>query len=232
MRLEEGGSLDMVLYSSTRPVALVVDYSSILADTFSKLRLVEQIVRGLSELHAVGVVHGDLKPANILVDGKLPPSIIIADFGLSDLRQSVDETLNQSSLHGTSSMRGTPLYCAPETMLPDPTTGELARASRTTDSYSFGIIAYEMLCVTRPFSNVINPFQLSMLVCSGTRPPVDKLPPDTPPAIIDMIKRCWDGDRNNRLSAAESLVIVEQAMKTMTAGGSGLRVARMLSPRK
>ena len=231
MRLEEGGSLEMLLYSAARPAALAVDYSSLLSDTFSKLRVLAQIARGLAELHAAGVVHGDLKPANILVDGKLPPSIIIADFGLSDLRQTVDETLDRSSLHGTNSLRGTPLYCAPETLVPDLDTGEMARASRTTDMYSFGIIAHEVLSVARPFEHVANPVQLGMLVCSGKRPPIDRLPADTPEGVKQMIQRCWDGDRAQRPTAAACLAVVEGAVGAMTAGGSGLRVARMLSPR-
>ena len=231
MHLEEGGSLEMLLYSAARPAALAVDYSSLLSDTFSKLRILAQIVRGLAELHAAGVVHGDLKPANILVDGKLPPSIIIADFGMSDLRQTVDETLDRSSLHGTNSLRGTPLYCAPETLVPDVDTGEMARASRTTDMYSFAVIAHEVLSVARPFEHVTNPVQLGMLVCKGERPPIDRLPADTPSEVKQMIRLCWDGDRARRLSAAECLRVVEGAVGTMTAGGSGLRVVRMLSPR-
>ena len=67
------------------------------------------------ELHSVGVVHGDIKPANILLSGHSPPLVRLADFGLSARRaEAVDRTIGRSSLQATSHFRGTSIYAAPE----------------------------------------------------------------------------------------------------------------------
>ena len=235
MRLEEGGSLEMMLHSGKKQTGLNVDYSAILASTNSKLRMVEQIVRGLTELHAAGLIHGDIKPANFLCDGKLPPGIVIADFGLAALRESTQATLDQSSLHGTAHMKGTPVYCAPECLMPDAVTGEMARSTRSTDLYAFGILVHELLSGCRPFEQVKNALQLGMLVFSGSRPPLDQLPDDTPPTIVEMIKQCWNSDRTARPSAAQCLAIVESVLslaQVSMAAGTGLKGARLLSPRR
>ena len=235
MRLEEGGNLDSMIHSGGKQTGLKIDYSGILADTSSKLRIVEQIARGLTELHAAGLIHGDIKPANFLCDGKLPPGIVIADFGLAAVRETTQATMNQSSLHGTASVKGTPVYSAPECLMPDAATGELARSSRSTDMYAFGILVHELLSGRRPFEQVKHAAQLGIMVYSGSRPPLDHLPDDTPPTIVEMIKQCWDNDRTVRPSAAQCLAIVEsvlsQAQASMAAG-TGLKGARLLSPRR
>ena len=233
MRLEPGGNLEMMVHSGKKQTGLKVDYSGILADTTSKLRIVEQIVRGLTELHAAGLIHGDIKPANFLCDGKLPPGIVIADFGLAALRDTMQATLDQSSLHGTAHMKGTPVYCAPECLMPDAVTGEMARSTRSTDMYAFGILVHELLSGCRPFEHVKNALQLGMMVfINGVRPPLDQLPDDTPPTIVEMIKQCWDNDRTVRPSAAQCLAIVESVLslaQASMAAGTGLKGARLLS---
>ena len=234
MRLEEGGNLDSMIHSGGKQTGLKIDYSGILADTSSKLRIVEQIARGLTELHAAGLIHGDIKPANFLCDGKLPPGIVIADFGLAAVRESTQATMDQSSLHGTAHMKGTPVYSAPECLMPDAATGELARSTRSTDMYAFGILVHELLSGRRPFEQVKHAAQLGMMVFTGARPPLDQLPDDTPPTIVEMIKQCWDNDRTVRPSAAHCLAIVESVLslaQASMAAGTGLKGARLLSPR-
>ena len=60
-----------------------------------------------------------------------------------------------------------------------------------------------MLCQKRPFDQIKNAAQLGVRVArDGLRPPLDKLPPDTPPAVVDMMVLCWDADRTKRQPAA------------------------------
>ena len=61
-------------------------------NTGDKIRLLSLIVRGMAELHAIGLVHGDIKPANVLLNNKSPPDIRIADFGLSYLKEEIMQT--------------------------------------------------------------------------------------------------------------------------------------------
>ena len=211
MRLEHGGSIDALLHPPpnsmvARPLELI-----------DKLRLLVQISRAIAELHGIGYVHGDLKPANILLDTSNPPSVRVADFGLSEFRKnSIERTMGQSTMQKTKATKGTPVYCAPE-MFEEDDDGEVAQASRSTDLYAFGIIAWEILARQRPFGNITNVVTLGMKVCKGGRPPIDDktMPSGTPPSLTDMIKCCWDGDRSVRLSAVQCWATIQQDLNLM-----------------
>jgi serine/threonine-protein kinase len=96
-----------------------------------------QVAEGLAYAHEHGVVHRDIKPANIMVlrDGPVK----ITDFGIARMRASTDE-LTQSGM-----MLGSPKYMSPEQVI-----GK--RADHRSDIFSLGVIVYEMLTGTAPFS--------------------------------------------------------------------------------
>ena len=81
-----------------------------------KLRVLSCVARGVAELHDVGIVHGDLKPDNILLSEHKPSLIRLGDFGLAEFRNynELNSTRFDNSLSMTSATKGTPLYCAPE----------------------------------------------------------------------------------------------------------------------
>lgn len=103
MRYEGGGSLSKLIYKRDRTRESI--------PMVEKLRLLAGLAQGLAELHSSGIVHGDVKPDNILLSSDSPPQIRLADFGLSTMRK-VSEVTN-SSLRETVHIRGTPIYCAP-----------------------------------------------------------------------------------------------------------------------
>lgn len=98
--------------------------------------IAEGILRGLAEIHAHGIVHRDVKPGNVFVEGA-SRQIKILDFGLA-----------KTSLHITSHNLkiGTPVYMAPELLL-----SADASASTATDLYSAGVVLYQMLAGRLPF---------------------------------------------------------------------------------
>jgi serine/threonine-protein kinase len=105
--------------------------------------LTRQIASGLAAAHAHNIVHGDLKPANVMVtpDGQVK----ITDFGLSRRvsdRQAV-ETISWSA-GGTGSIAGTPGYMSPEQAR-----GETANPA--SDVFSLGAVVFEMLTGRRAF---------------------------------------------------------------------------------
>ncbi|MGW1346323.1 serine/threonine-protein kinase [Kribbella sp. NPDC002412] len=100
--------------------------------------LLDQLLHGLSAVHAAGVVHRDLKPANLLLDatGKGRPHLRLSDFGIAGL-------LDEPRMTRHSTILGTPGYIAPEQLAgadPDP----------RQDLYTVGAVAAELLTGERP----------------------------------------------------------------------------------
>lgn len=109
-------------------------------DHAKALSLALQIAEAMQEAHASGLIHGDLKPSNLIIEpsGKLR----ILDFGLA----------SKGDNHATTSMlqidpQGTIAYMAPERLL-----GTLPSAQ--SDIYALGAILYELLCGARPFASL------------------------------------------------------------------------------
>jgi serine/threonine protein kinase len=182
-----------------------------------KVKLLSQIARNIAELHLLNIVHGDLKPANILLKDPTGQVVHLADFGLSKIL-SIDAVLGVSSLQQTHRMKGTPLYGAPE-MLVNPFNTEfdesVAAASRKTDMYAFGILSWYVLTQTAPFSDVRTEAALCAKIHNGTRPSLESLPQDTPAAVGEMMVACWDSDRTVRKTATECAVLLFNQSHTL-----------------
>jgi non-specific serine/threonine protein kinase len=108
------------------------------------IRLVSQIAEGLREAHARGVVHRDIKSANILLTDR--DEAVILDFGLAKLPAS--GTVTQ-----TDTFSGTVAYSSPEQIR-----GE--RVDQRTDLWSLGVVWYEMLTGALPFAGETIPSQI------------------------------------------------------------------------
>lgn len=109
-------------------------------DMPTALEWVGQIARAMREAHASGMVHGDLKPSNIMVEPG--GNVRILDFGLAvrhDMLATI--TLPQTELQGTIA------YMAPERLLG-------AALDAQGDVYALGLILYELVCGVRPFAGL------------------------------------------------------------------------------
>jgi serine/threonine-protein kinase len=100
------------------------------------VELAAQLGRGLDALHGKGVLHRDVKPSNVLLDGE--GTAALADFGLA---RSADST----RLTADGQLLGTPHYLAPELI-------EGSEASRQSDIYALGCVLYECLAGEPPFA--------------------------------------------------------------------------------
>lgn len=100
------------------------------------LPLLDQIAGAIDAAHRAGVLHRDLKPGNVFVCASGPVKVL--DFGLAELLAAPDRSSDFFEEIGT------PLYVAPEVIR----SGEASRAS---DIYSFGVLAYEILGGKPPF---------------------------------------------------------------------------------
>jgi eukaryotic-like serine/threonine-protein kinase len=97
-----------------------------------------QIAQGLEAAHGVGVVHRDVKPANVMVRSGF--DVKLMDFGIARLRQ-----FGNGRLTAPGTILGTPRYMAPEQI-------EDGEVSAAADIYALGILLYEMLAGTVPFT--------------------------------------------------------------------------------
>jgi serine/threonine protein phosphatase PrpC len=113
-------------------------------DVAEVVRIVEQVARGLLALHKREIVHRDLKPDNVMMDADGHVKII--DLGASWVA-SVDELSPRAS--GQDTPAGTASYGAPELRI-----GGLVRPS--SDQYSLGVLAYELLTGHLPYGNAID----------------------------------------------------------------------------
>jgi serine/threonine protein kinase len=115
------------------------------------LVIARQIASPLDAAHALGIIHGDMKRASIILEparenSLQPPRAVIMDFGLARTDPSVSAARHGDLSQTSHSHRpvGTPAYMAPEQI-------DGRRVSTATDIYAFGLILFEMISDVRAF---------------------------------------------------------------------------------
>ena len=141
------------------------------------VRYMLEACSAMAEAHAAGIVHRDLKPSNLfLAEGGERPIVKVLDFGISKTAdENVSVTMTQSSL-------GTPLYMSPEQIR------SAKGVDMRTDVWSLGVILYELLSGSTPFSGE----SATAVVASVTADepaPLRRLRPDIPEALEATVMR-------------------------------------------
>ena len=146
---------------------------------------ISQIADALSYAHSLGIIHRDVKPGNLLFhqDGRL----VLSDFGIVRL-------IAMPSLTNAGSFLGTAEYASPEQV----SAGELDARS---DNYSLGIILYELLTGSVPFTGP-NPFAVMSKQLNQPVPSIRKIRPDLSPAIEFVVKKALAKDPKDRYQSA------------------------------
>ncbi|MFL5586539.1 MAG: bifunctional serine/threonine protein kinase/MFS transporter [Ktedonobacteraceae bacterium] len=167
---------------------------------------ISQVADALSYAHSLGVVHRDIKPGNLLfhLDGRL----LLSDFGIVRLKA-------MPALTSVGSFLGTAEYASPEQI----STNEIDFRS---DIYSLGIILYELLTGTVPYSGP-TPFAVMAKKLSEPVPSIRNIRPDLSPAIETVIMKALARNPADRYQTATMLAADFRAA-VASSTGSALRL--------
>ena len=190
------------------------------------LPIARQIVDALDAAHEGGIVHRDLKPDNIVLrpDG----TVKVLDFGVAKVLGDLNDEMPASTITevmpgGVPVTVGTPAYMSPEQVRGEPVTP-------CADVWALGCVLYEMLTGRQAFSGETRRERLARIL--DTDPDFSLLPPNTPPLVNRLVRRCLEKDRKARLRhIADARAYLEDAGTTSSGLYEGTpRSARRIAP--
>jgi tRNA A-37 threonylcarbamoyl transferase component Bud32 len=190
----DDGTLFMAMeYLSGRTLSQVIhEHGPLPADLV--VLIATQICLALSEAHAAGIVHRDLKPSNIMLieRGEQPNFAKVLDFGVAKLEGS--------DITRSGAMFGTPQYMSPEQLRAESIDGR-------SDLYSLGVLIYEMLVGTLPFSS---PTVVGFITAHlHDAPP--SLPRRVPAELAEVVMMLLSKDPNERPRDAAAVAVELEA---------------------
>lgn len=199
------------------------------------IKLATQICRALREAHNMGIIHRDLKPGNVFLldDGEDEGGYAkVLDFGLVKLftpENSEEQNLGMldegdDELTRTGTLLGSPKYMSPEQI-------KGKRLDPRTDIYSFGIILYQMITGTAPFSGATGVDVIYKHI-NHPVPPVHSMNADAdcPPELEDVVMKCLEKQRDDRYASLDELLVaLKEVMRLLTGQTVGLESVAELS---
>ena len=182
------------------------------------LELAEQILDALHAAHEKGIVHRDLKPGNILLTKS---GVKVLDFGLAKINHapavdsaSVEDT-HAVALTAEGSIVGTLPYMSPEQV-------EGREADARSDIFAFGVVLYELIAGTRPFTGQ-TPANLVASILKEEPRPLFEMQPQTPRGLAEVVRTCLEKDPEKRWQSARD---VRHALRLIAAQPEPSRPAR------
>jgi serine/threonine protein kinase len=153
------------------------------------LTVLRATARAMAYAHEHGIVHRDIKGANILIDRN--GRVVVSDFGIARAMES-------AALTATGLMIGTPHYMSPEQCAGKP-------AGVQADQYSLGIVAYQLLTGTVPFDGDSLP-EILQQHCFTPPPDPSLVRPDSPAILTAIVHRLLSKEPEQRFSSTNELV--------------------------
>ncbi len=178
MGLIEGGQLDAILKREPMPIRCAVE-------------LIVKLARTVEYAHEHRILHRDIKPGNILLDGKGEPHL--TDFGLARLVET------ESTVTRTMEVLGTPSYMAPEQAV-----GNNAAISKVTDVYGLGAVLYQLLTGQPPFAGGTTYETIKLVLDTDPRQP-RQLNPKIDRDLSTICLKCLEKDPKRRYASALAL---------------------------
>jgi tRNA A-37 threonylcarbamoyl transferase component Bud32 len=153
-------------------------------------QLASEVAAALAAAHAQGIVHRDVKPANVLIAADTG-TVKVADFGIA----RAANTRQALTMPGT--VLGTATYLSPEQ-------AQGSDVDARTDVYSLGMVLYEMLAGKPPFTGD-SPVAVAYQQLNRTAPPPSSVNPRVPPALDAVVMKAMAKDPVDRQASAEEL---------------------------
>src|SRR6266481_6002424 len=178
MKFIEGGQLDAVAKREAMPIRRAVE-------------LIAKVARTIHYAHEHGILHRDIKPGNILLDGKGEPHL--TDFGLARLVET------ESTLTHTLEVLGTPSYMAPEQAA-----GSNTQLTSATDVYGLGAVLYQLVTGHPPFAGGTTYETIKLLLEIEPRQP-RLLNPKIDRDLSTICLKCLEKDSQRRYPSALAL---------------------------
>jgi serine/threonine-protein kinase len=166
-----------------------------------KLDIVAQLCDGLGYAHEQGIVHRDVKPANILLLGD--GSVKLLDFGIAKL--------TTSNLTRQGDVLGSPAYMSPEQIMGADT------IDGRSDVFSAGVVLYELLAGRRPFEGDTTP-TIVMKILNTEPPSLDALDATIPPAVASAVTRALQKEPAKRFDTATDFARELHALRRSLSG--------------
>lgn len=164
-------------------------------DTCDVARIGLQIAKGLAAAHDQGVVHRDVKPANVLLENNVDRAMV-TDFGLA-------RVADEASMTRSGTIAGTPQYMSPEQAQ-----GETV--DPRSDLFSLGSLMYAA-CTARPPFRAETVFGVISRVCNSEPRPIREINPKIDEWLVAVIDRLMTKDRENRFQSASEVTSVLSA---------------------
>ena len=177
------------------------------------LRIAKQTASGLAAAHDQGLVHRDVKPANILMEENVD-RVVLSDFGLA---RAVDD----ATLTRTGVVAGTPHYMSPEQARGD-------AIDTRSDQFSLGSVMYFMLTGRPPF-RASGAMGVLHRICNEPHRSIEQINSDVPVEVVQLIDRLLAKDPSQRF---ETMHVVESELERLLAAlqSGGLSLPRKQSP--
>ena len=173
------------------------------------VRFAIEITEALVAAHAMGIVHRDIKPDNVLISGG---HAVVVDFGIA---KAVDDARDATTLTEAGTSIGTPVYMAPEQAA-----GE-ADVDHRVDIYAVGAMLYEMCAGVPPFAGTMQ--QVIARKLSKPAPSLAPSCPAAPAGLVQLVARCLAIEPAKRPQNATALLADLRALAAPLIGHAGAR---------
>ncbi len=159
------------------------------------VNIMTALADAIAAAHARGILHGDIKPANIMLDCNDRPYLV--DFGLAKINRDDDimQTVLNSAESPNSSLSGTLPYMAPEKL-------DGVEADDRSDIFSLGAVFFEILSGQRAFPGANEGAVLNSVLHSHPKP-IRQFDPEIPRGLSDLIEQMLEKDPRHRIASME-----------------------------